>query len=69
MISGSQHWWNKADCALTVYRDLGQNDPRVEIHVQKVRFKHVGKIGLIPLTYNRVVGTYSELRSNLASVG
>jgi len=62
MISGSQHWWNKADCAITVYRDLAENDAHVEIHVQKVRFKHVGKVGYVSLNYNRVTGTYTEAR-------
>lgn len=61
MISGSQHWWNKADCAITVYRDLEKPDSRdVEIHVQKVRFKHIGRPGLVTLRYDRVTGRYHE---------
>lgn len=61
MISGSQHWWNKADCCISVYRKL--DDPErqdVEIHVQKVRFKHVGRPGLIDLKYDRITGRYHE---------
>lgn len=58
MISGSQHWWNKADCALTVWRDLENASAAVEIHVQKVRFKHVGSPGLVELLYDRVTGRY-----------
>lgn len=64
MISGSQHWWNKADCALCVYRDP---DPSaelarvVEIHIQKIRFKNIGRPGTVQLTYDRITGRYSEV--------
>lgn len=62
MISGSQHWWNKADCAITVYRDLNPDaPPEVQIHVQKIRFKHVGRIGAVTLRYDRVTGRYHEM--------
>jgi twinkle protein len=66
MISGSQHWWNKADCALTVWRDLEQTGAStVQIHVQKVRFKHIGRPGVVELAYDRVTGRYSEPRQPL----
>jgi twinkle protein len=60
-ISGSAHFWNKADCAITVWRDLA--DPKsqaVEIHVQKVRFKHIGRAGIVPLEWDRISGRYHE---------
>jgi twinkle protein len=61
MISGSQHWWNKADNAITVWRDMEQPDSQdVEIHVQKVRFKHIGRPGLADLKWDRVTGRYHE---------
>lgn len=61
MISGSQHWWNKADCAVTVWRDMENvNSQEVEIHVQKIRFKHIGRPGLVSLKYDRVSGRYFE---------
>lgn len=61
-ISGSQHWWNKADCCITVHRDL--SDPKnrdVDIHIQKVRFKHIGKPGMATLRYIRSTGRYVSL--------
>lgn len=61
MISGSQHFWNKADACVTVWRDMeniGSQD--VEIHVQKVRFKHIGRPGLVTLKWDRVTGRYFE---------
>lgn len=60
MIAGSQHWWNKVDQAITVWRDYGDDDADVEIHVQKVRFKHHGRIGMVGLRYDRVTGRYLE---------
>lgn len=61
MISGSQHWWNKSDCAITVWRDFDNLDSQdVDIYVQKVRFKHIGRPGLVTLKYDRVNGRYRE---------
>jgi twinkle protein len=61
MISGSQHWWNKADCAISVWRDMENPDnPEIEVHVQKVRFKHIGRPGLVPMRYDRITGRYYE---------
>jgi len=61
-ISGSQHWWNKADNAITVWRALDDPDNQnVEVHVQKVRFKHVGRVGIAELRYDRITGRYSEM--------
>lgn len=59
-ISGSQHWWNKADNCITVWRELGteRQYDEVLIHVQKVRFKHIGRQGVVPLVYDRVTGRY-----------
>lgn len=60
-ISGSIHWWNKADNAITVWRpmdDTGTQD--VSIYVWKVRFKHIGRPGEVHLTYDRVTGRYHE---------
>jgi twinkle protein len=62
MIAGSQHWWNKADNAITVWRNMEDpTDQNVEIHVLKVRFKHVGRPGVVTLRYDRVTGRYYEI--------
>ena len=65
MISGSAHWWNKSDNAITVYRDLNDHESRiVDIHVQKIRFKNIGYPGVVSLTYDRVTGRYFEPRQS-----
>jgi twinkle protein len=61
-ISGSQNWWNKADVAITIHRDMG-DDPKqdVDVHIWKVRFKHIGMPGKVTLKYDRTTGRYHEL--------
>ena len=59
-VSGSAHFWSKADNCITVHRDQVEGSQEVDIHVQKVRFKHIGHIGLATLLYDRVTGKYHE---------
>lgn len=59
-VSGSANFWNKADNCITVWRDQADYQRQeVEIHVQKVRFKHIGHIGNTTLLYDRVTGRYN----------
>ena len=62
MISGSQHWWNKSDCALCIDREHSEGDSinKVDIHIQKIRFKHIGKIGCVTLNYDKYTGEYID---------
>ena len=62
-ISGSAHWRNKADNCITVWRDL---DPEkrsfeTEIHIQKIRRKHLGQLGMAKLYYEYSTGRYKDL--------
>lgn len=57
-ISGSAHFWNKADNCLTVYRNQVEGSSEVEIHIQKIRWKHIGRIGNITLNYDKPTGRY-----------
>lgn len=68
MISGSQHWWNKADCCITVWRDMENESQDVDIYIQKVRFKHIGRQGLVTLNYDRVTGRYYDKWNGLSRV-
>lgn len=55
-ISGSANFFNKTANGITVYRDFetGQS----HIHIQKVKFKHWGKTGLVILGWDYVNGRY-----------
>lgn len=61
-LAGSAHWYNKADNILCIHRPdkADEHSDRVEIHVQKVRFKHIGHIGLAELRWDKVTGRYYE---------
>lgn len=61
-VSGSAHFWNKADCAITVWRNYEEGSTHeTDIHVQKIRFRHIGHVGLATLRYSRITGQYSEI--------
>ena len=45
-VSGSAHFRNKSDNALSIYRD---DKDEVCLHIQKIRFREVGKIGVVKL--------------------
>lgn len=57
-ISGSAHWRNKADNCLAVWRDFSAPDRAIEVHVQKVRFRQIGRLGVARLRYEPATGTY-----------
>jgi len=59
-ISGSAHWRGKADNCLTVWRDEHEANAPVKIYVQKIRFREVGRIGMVELRWNPVNGRYEE---------
>ena len=59
-ISGSANWRNKADCCLTVFRDVMDDLGRVDIHIQKVRNRWVGKLGRVTMRYNINTSEYIE---------
>jgi len=57
-ISGSAHYYNKTDGGLAVYRDFERGI--VEVHINKIKFKHLGKIGMVRYSYNIKNGRYEE---------
>lgn len=59
-ISGSAHWRNKADNAICVWRDVTKPEKPTEIHIQKIRFREVGKIGISTLKYDVVSGCFYD---------
>ena len=61
-ISSSASWFAKADVGLTVHRNFDRET--VEVHVWKVRFKHLGKQGVSELTYDVITGTYQEVHED-----
>lgn len=58
-ISGSAHFFNKADNAITVYRDYELN--LVNVYVQKVRHSWLGKTGCTSFHYDTFIRQYKSL--------
>jgi twinkle protein len=58
-ISGSAHFNNKTDNGLTVYRDFETGN--VQIHIQKVRYSWLGKIGCVEYFYNTYTRQYEYI--------
>lgn len=60
-ISGSAHYRNKADNAFAVYRNVGGVDQDIsDIHIQKIRFKEVGRVGIASLRYDIINGKFID---------
>lgn len=58
-ISGSAHFFNKADNGICVSRDFTSN--LVEVYIQKVRYSWLGKIGFCTFTYDTFLRQYTPL--------
>jgi twinkle protein len=59
---GSSHWRNKADNGIVIWRYYGEDRIKrstVEVHVQKVRFRQIGQVGMSELRFDRATGTYA----------
>ncbi|MCP5098687.1 MAG: toprim domain-containing protein [Chloroflexi bacterium] len=60
-ISGSAHWRNKADNCITIWRDFANAESaEIEIHIQKIRFRQIGNIGMVPMYYQKACATYTD---------
>lgn len=68
MISDSAHFWNKSDICITVALADEHRSAEVDIHIQKMRFRHIGQRGTATLIYDKVTGRYSERPLEMAVV-
>jgi len=57
-IAGSSNWANKVDNGIVIHRSEDAADV-TEVHLKKVRDKHVGRRGLCNLAYNKATGHYT----------
>lgn len=67
-ISGSANFYNKTDYGVTVYRHFGDKespDNHIEIHIQKVKFRHLGETGLVDMKYNYKNGRFENINSTI----
>ncbi len=60
-ISGSAHWFNMADDIICVWRDPDEVVTPTQVHVQKVRFAEVGKVGMREFRHEYATGRFNAL--------
>lgn len=58
-IAGSANFYNKADNGVCIYRDF--NESIINVHIQKIKYKHIGEMGLAQFRYNEVNGRFTPL--------
>lgn len=63
-ISGSANWHNKPDVCISVWRERNPEKmtSEVEIHVQKVKSKYSGRLGMARLNWDIKTGRYSDVQ-------
>jgi twinkle protein len=67
-INGSANFYNKTDYGITVHRNRNEDGAminQVDIHIQKVKFKHLGEQGLIEMNYNYNNGRFEDSGSTV----
>lgn len=62
-ISGGANWRNCIDHGIIVWRDLNSNDNVTEIHVQKIKYPEIGKLGIVKVAFDKVTERYYDLPS------
>lgn len=58
-IAESANWFNKADVGISFYRNY--NTKRNEVHIQKFKWKHLGRQGRFDLMYNVNNGRFNKV--------
>lgn len=61
-ISGSANFFNKADFGVVVHRNRAGD--YVEVHIKKVKFRHLGEVGVCYFKYNINNGRYVPFDPN-----
>lgn len=60
-VKGASEWFAKADNGLSVWRDETDTTGATDVHIQKIRFREVGRAGgAVRLYYDRVSGRYTD---------
>lgn len=59
-VSGSAHFYNKADNIVAVHRDVKNPEAATEVHVQKIRSRWLGRRGVAYLKWRPESGRFKE---------
>ena len=62
-ISGSANFYNKTDYGITVHRKTDSDNVminEVNVYFQKIKYKHLGKQGIVSLNYDYETGRFNQ---------
>lgn len=60
-VKGASEWYAKADNGVSVWRDETDTTGATDVHIQKIRFREVGRAGgAVRLYYDRVSGRFTD---------
>lgn len=57
-VSGGAHFHNMADNIISVWRDKSDERTPTQVHVQKIRFREVGQVGMAELRFDKPTGAF-----------
>jgi twinkle protein len=60
-VSGSAHFYNKADNIIAVHRDVNNPNATTEVHVQKIRSRWLGNRGVANIRWRPECGRFSDI--------
>lgn len=60
-ISDSRHWYEMADVIGSVWRDKAMPGEPVQVHIQKVRFRDNGDLGVGMFRYHPLTHSYTDI--------
>jgi twinkle protein len=67
-IKGGSEWFDMTDFCLTVWRNkMDENEPS-QVHVQKVKFRHLGALGMAEFHYDKPTGKFYDTGSRAEGV-
>ena len=59
-VSGSAHFYNKADNIISIHRDMSSPNGSTEVHVQKIRSRWLGNRGVANLKWRKECGRFAD---------
>ena len=68
-VSGSAHFYNKADNIVAVHRDVSNPNASTEVHVQKIRSRWLGNRGVANLKWRSDCGRFRDMADSFTAGG
>lgn len=69
-ISGSANFYNKTDYGITIHRETDDSNVmlnQIKVYFQKVKYKHLGKQGIVSLDYDYISGRFNQCGRDLSN--